>query len=100
MTAADSIDYPASGCLLAKLVERGRRAARWFSPLACQGQQLQPLCIAETPRPSRSLSDADLEDKVVELAAPVIGAERAQILLKQIWSLDRANDLQGLALAN
>lgn len=47
--------------------------------------------------PELPLSDAELEDKLLELAAPVIGAERAWGLLRNIWSLERADDLQGLA---
>jgi 2-methylcitrate dehydratase PrpD len=47
--------------------------------------------------PELPLSDAELDDKFLELSAPVIGAERAQALLRNIWSLDRADGLQGLA---
>jgi hypothetical protein len=46
--------------------------------------------------PGLPLSDAELEDKLLELAAPVIGAERARTLLRNIWSLEQAGDLQGL----
>ena len=42
------------------------------------------------------LSDAELDDKFLELAAPVIGAERARVLLRNIWSLDKAEGLQAL----
>ncbi|MGN8080876.1 MULTISPECIES: MmgE/PrpD family protein [Variovorax] len=46
--------------------------------------------------PELPLSDAELDDKFLELAAPVIGAERACVLLRNIWSLDKAEGLQGL----
>jgi 2-methylcitrate dehydratase PrpD len=46
--------------------------------------------------PELPLSDAELEDKFLELASPVIGAGRAQALLQRLWGLDRAGDLQGL----
>jgi hypothetical protein len=46
--------------------------------------------------PELPLSDAELEDKLLELAAPVIGTERARTLLRNIWSLEQAGDLQGL----
>lgn len=37
--------------------------------------------------PELPLSDADLEDKLLELAAPVIGAPAASALLQRIWAL-------------
>lgn len=43
--------------------------------------------------PEDPLSDADLADKLLELASPVIGTPRAQALLEQIWRLDTASGL-------
>jgi 2-methylcitrate dehydratase PrpD len=39
--------------------------------------------------PEAPLTDAELEEKFDELAAPVIGAERAAALLAKLWRLDR-----------
>lgn len=47
--------------------------------------------------PELPLSDEELEDKFIELAAPVAGEARARQLLAALWALDQAPDLQGLA---
>ena len=39
------------------------------------------------------LSDADLDDKFMELANPVVGDQRASALLARLWSLDEAREL-------
>lgn len=46
--------------------------------------------------PEMPLSDADLEEKFLELATPVIGAGKADNLLQAIWKLDQAADLEAL----
>ncbi|MCO4887753.1 MmgE/PrpD family protein [Cupriavidus sp. WGtm5] len=40
--------------------------------------------------PEDPLTDADLDGKLMELASPVIGAERARRLAQQIWCLESA----------
>ena len=48
-------------------------------------EHLQPTRIGD---PDAPLSDAQLEDKYLELAAPVIGADRAKEELARLWALD------------
>ncbi len=48
--------------------------------------------------PEAPLTDAELDEKFAELAAPVIGADRAAALLGKLWRLDRL-DLTDLDLA-
>jgi len=43
--------------------------------------------------PEDPLSDADLDNKFMELAAPVIGGDKAHTLLQQLWRLDQAAHL-------
>jgi hypothetical protein len=49
------------------------------------GSFLQPTRRGD---PELPLSDADLNDKFIELAHPVVGESRAQSLLATLWSLD------------
>lgn len=46
--------------------------------------------------PELPLSDAELQDKMLELAAPVLGQQRARALLAAIWALDGAADVRAL----
>jgi hypothetical protein len=39
------------------------------------------------------LTDADLDGKFIELAAPVIGDAKARALLQQLWQLEQAAQL-------
>lgn len=48
-------------------------------------EHLQPTRIGD---PDAPLSDAQLEDKYLELAAPVIGAQRAKDELARLWALE------------
>ena len=48
-------------------------------------EHLQPTRIGD---PDAPLSDAQLDDKYLELAAPVIGADRAKEELARLWALD------------
>ncbi|AGU49151.1 2-methylcitrate dehydratase-like protein [Variovorax paradoxus B4] len=75
----------------------GRRSAR-VEIETVDGQRHAWLQPDRKGDPELPLSDAELEDKFLELAMPVIGAERAQGLLQRLWGLDRAADLQGLAV--
>jgi 2-methylcitrate dehydratase PrpD len=47
---------------------------------------LQPTRIGD---PDAPLSDAQLEEKYLELAVPVLGARRARALLARLWRLER-----------
>ena len=73
----------------------GRRSAR-VEIETNDGQRHAWLQPDRKGDPELPLSDAELDDKFLELAAPVIGAERAQALLRNIWSLEKADGLQGL----
>jgi 2-methylcitrate dehydratase PrpD len=43
--------------------------------------------------PEDPLTDADLDGKFVELAAPVIGDTAARVMLQQLWQLEQAAQL-------
>lgn len=73
----------------------GRRSAR-VEIETIDGQRHAWLQPDRKGDPALPLSDAELEDKLLELAAPVIGTERARTLMRNIWSLEQAGDLQGL----
>jgi 2-methylcitrate dehydratase PrpD len=63
-----------------------RRAARVAIQTGGRREEhLQPTRIGD---PDAPLSDAQLEDKYLELAAPVIGADRAKEELARLWALD------------
>jgi len=49
-------------------------------------QHLQPTRIGD---PDAPLSDAQLDEKYLELAGPVLGARRARALLARLWRLER-----------
>jgi len=66
--------FPAQRAARVAIQARGRRE-----------EHLQPTRIGD---PDAPLSDAQLEDKYLELAAPVLGRERAQALLQRLWKLD------------
>ncbi|MNC90422.1 hypothetical protein D3C83_65190 [compost metagenome] len=44
--------------------------------------------------PELPLTDAELDDKFVELAAPVIGDAAAKALLKDLWALEKRKGLE------
>ena len=52
---------------------------------------LQPTRIGD---PDAPLSDAQLEAKFLELAAPVLGEAEAKAMLARLWSLETLRDLQ------
>ncbi len=72
----------------------GKRAARveieWKD--GASERWLQPTRKGD---PDAPLTDADLEAKLHELAAPVIGADRTRALARRLWTLDSATDLGG-----
>ncbi|GKS84752.1 MmgE/PrpD family protein [Acidovorax sp. SUPP1855] len=74
----------------------GRRSAR-VDIETHDGRRLAWLQPDRKGDPELPLSDEELEGKFLELAAPVVGAERARRLLGNLWALDRATDLHGLA---
>ena len=65
----------------------GKRAAR--VAIRARGRReewLQPTRIGD---PDAPLSDRALEEKYLELAAPVLGNQRARALLERLWRLDK-----------
>ncbi len=69
-----------------------RRAARVAIDAAGgrHGEWLQPTRIGD---PDAPLTDAQLEDKYLELAGPVLGEAPARELLARLWALETAPDL-------
>lgn len=72
-----------------------RRAAR-VTLTTHDGRSASHLQPTRKGDPELPLSDADLDDKFMELAGPVLGEVRARALLGQLWSLDAAQALPGL----
>ncbi|HSW20031.1 MAG TPA: MmgE/PrpD family protein, partial [Ramlibacter sp.] len=68
----------------------GRRAARVAITLR-DGRRLSHLQPDRKGDPELPLSDADLEGKLLELAAPVIGEPDARAVLGRIWALPTNN---------
>ena len=66
----------------------GQRAAR-VSIVARDGRRAEHLQPTRKGDPDAPLSDPELEAKYLELAAPVIGDERARALLARLWRLER-----------
>ena len=52
------------------------------------GEILEHLQPTRKGDPDAPLSDAELEQKYMELASPVIGEERARALLARLWHLE------------
>jgi 2-methylcitrate dehydratase PrpD len=65
----------------------GQRAARVTIAThdGRSGQYLQPTRKGD---PEQPLSDAELDDKFLELATPVLGADQSKALLSRLWRLD------------
>ena len=57
------------------------------------GQVVSHHAPARRGDPEDPLSDAEVTDKLTDLAAPVFGVAGAQALADQLWSLDQAPDL-------
>jgi 2-methylcitrate dehydratase PrpD len=70
----------------------GKRAARVDFVLR-DGRRLAHLQPNRKGDPEEPLSDADLESKLIELAAPVIGADASRALLARLWNLDASATL-------
>jgi len=65
-----------------------QRAARVIITLT-DGQRLEHFAPYRKGDPEAPLTDADLNDKFMELAAPVIGGDRARSLMALVWNLDK-----------
>ncbi len=70
----------------------GRRGARVQVTLR-DGRRLAHLQPDRKGDPELPLSDADLEGKLLELAAPTLGEPAARALLDRIWALPAGSDL-------
>ena len=64
-----------------------QRAARVEIELA-DGRRLEHFQPTRKGDPELPLSDAELDDKFLELTAPVVGEAKARGLLKRLWSLE------------
>jgi 2-methylcitrate dehydratase PrpD len=73
----------------------GQRAAR-VTLVMRDGRELSHLQPTRKGDPEAPLTDADLDDKFLELVAPVIGDRAAQALLARLWSLDSQAELREL----
>jgi len=73
----------------------GQRAAQ-ITFTTQGGQQSSYLQPTRKGDPEQPLTDADLSDKFMELAAPVVGNARAQTLLANLWKLEHCENLQEL----
>jgi 2-methylcitrate dehydratase PrpD len=65
----------------------GQRAAR-VAIETRDGRRVEHLQPTRKGDPDAPLSDAELEQKYMELASPVIGEERARVLLGRLWRLE------------
>jgi 2-methylcitrate dehydratase PrpD len=70
----------------------GQRAARIAIEMR-DGRRFELLQPNRKGDPEQPLTDAELEDKLLELATPVIGEIRAGALLRSIWTLDGTSQL-------
>jgi 2-methylcitrate dehydratase PrpD len=74
----------------------GVRAARVTVTLR-NGQVLEQFAPCRKGDPEAPLTDADLNDKFVELASPVVGVAPARGLLDRLWQIEQ-NDVSSLRL--
>ncbi|WP_280151847.1 MmgE/PrpD family protein [Piscinibacter sp. XHJ-5] len=70
----------------------GRRAARVDVTLR-DGRCFTHFQPDRKGDPELPLSDAELGEKLIELASPVIGADPARALLDRLWALDQSKEL-------
>jgi 2-methylcitrate dehydratase PrpD len=70
----------------------GRRAAR-VEFLLRDKRRVTHLQPTRKGDPELPLTDADLEGKLIEFAAPVIGLDAARALLARLWKLDAGEAL-------
>jgi 2-methylcitrate dehydratase PrpD len=98
----DRLNDPATRSLMKRITKAldpevdagfpGRRAARVTITLR-DGRVLAHLQPDRKGDPELPLSDADLEGKLIELAAPVIGEPESRALLQRIWALTTSENL-------
>lgn len=76
----------------------GMRAARMSVRLkdGREFNHFQPYRVGD---PESPLSDEQISDKFLELAAPAIGGEKAAVLLPRLWAIDELRDVRALGLA-
>lgn len=74
----------------------GVRAARVTITMR-NGQVIEQFAPCRKGDPEAPLTDADLNDKFIELASPVIGAAPARLLLDQLWQIEQ-HDVSALRL--
>lgn len=74
-----------------------QRAAR-VKIVLTDGRVLEHYAPFRKGDPEAPLSDQDLSDKFMELAAPVIGEDRAELLMNNVWKLETLQ-LSSLGLA-
>lgn len=96
------LDDPATRALMSRITAEidpaidagfpGRRAARVEVTLR-GGRRLTHFQPDRKGDPELPLSDAELGDKLIELAAPVIGDVAARALLDKLWALDTREEL-------
>lgn len=96
------LDDPATRALMSRITAEvdpeidagfpGRRAARVEVALR-DGRRLTHFQPNRKGDPELPLSDAELGDKLIELAAPVIGGAAARALLDTLWTLDTHKEL-------
>jgi len=60
------------------------------------GRSLERYVAHNLGTPDNPMSDRQLEDKFIELAAPLLGAERTRELVSSCWGLPELGDLAGL----
>jgi 2-methylcitrate dehydratase PrpD len=99
---ADRLNDPATRTLMRRIAKAldpevdaafpGRRAARVEITLR-DGRRFTHFQPDRKGDPELPLSDAELSDKLIELASPVIGAEPARTLLDKLWKLDHTQEL-------
>src|SRR5690606_35087662 len=56
-------------------------------------EHFQPFRIGD---PEAPLSDEQISDKFMELAAPVISDKKAKLLLQRLWAIDQEPEIQSL----
>jgi 2-methylcitrate dehydratase PrpD len=73
----------------------GQRAARVLVQThdGREGRHLQPTRKGD---PEQPLTDAELDEKFLELACPVAGDAAAKALLQRLWALERIDSLATL----
>jgi len=70
----------------------GQRAAR-IDIETRDGRRITHLQPNRKGDPEQPLTDSELEGKLIELASPVIGTDKARALLAHIWALDTSERL-------